>query len=258
MAQLIKLLDYVSRYEQDLTRYSNQFARLKQQRWEEKKAQNENKSDLETLKKQFFQDLFVNQLRWASSTAFEISDLDPTYESDPLLKQLLLKLPDTYFLMYHPVFQIDQAPIELEAILITPLEIFCLSFLKGEKDDIYQASRERFWNVVRGDRTEKVISPMISLKRTKNIVDRLTKRILPVRQLIITFDGYVDFLPDSPYVECLDKRNVAQWFQEQAKNPSPLKSLQIKATRQLLNQTRTEYYERDADSTISWEIKQID
>lgn len=258
MAQLIKLSDYVSRYELDLTRYSNQFSRLKQQRWEEKKAQNANRIDHETLKKQFFQELFFYQLRWASSTAYDISDLDPKYESDPVLKQLLLKLPDTYLLMYHPVFQFESAPIELEAILITPLEIYCLAFLIGEIDDVYQASRERFWTVFRGEKTYKVLSPLISLKRSKHIVDRLTKGILPVKQLILTMNGYVEFLPDSPYLACLDKRNVDKWFQEQARNPSPLKSSQIKATRLLLNQTRTEYYDRHAESTISWEIKQSD
>jgi len=251
MAQLIKLSDYVSRYELDLTRYSNQFARLKQQRWEEKKAENESRVDLDTLKKQFYQDVFHYQLRWASSTAYEISDLDPKYESDQILKQLLFKLPDTYLLMYHPVLQIEQAPVELEAVLITPLEIFCLAFLKGEKDDIYQAGRDRFWTVFRGKETDKVLSPLISLKRSKNIVDKLTKKILPVKQLIVALNGYVEFFPDSPYLECLDKRNVDQWFQEQARNPSPLKSLQIKAARMLLDQTRTEYYDRHDESTIS-------
>lgn len=46
MAQLIKLSDYVSRYELDLTKYSNQFARLKQQRWEEKKLKMKTESIL--------------------------------------------------------------------------------------------------------------------------------------------------------------------------------------------------------------------
>jgi hypothetical protein len=37
MAQLIKLLDYVSRYETDLYRYPSQFVRLKKQQWEKMK-----------------------------------------------------------------------------------------------------------------------------------------------------------------------------------------------------------------------------
>lgn len=39
MAQLVKLLDYVSRYENDLTRYPTQFLRLKQYQWNRMKIQ---------------------------------------------------------------------------------------------------------------------------------------------------------------------------------------------------------------------------
>lgn len=39
MAQLIKLQDYISRYEIDLARYPTQFIRLKQNQWERIKYQ---------------------------------------------------------------------------------------------------------------------------------------------------------------------------------------------------------------------------
>ncbi len=45
MAQLIKLQDYVSRYENDLYRYPSQFVRLKKQQWEKLKQQWENPED---------------------------------------------------------------------------------------------------------------------------------------------------------------------------------------------------------------------
>ncbi len=38
MAQLIKLQDYVSRYEQDIYRYPSQFIKLKKQQWDKLKA----------------------------------------------------------------------------------------------------------------------------------------------------------------------------------------------------------------------------
>lgn len=38
MAQLIKMQDYISRYEQDIYRYPTQFARLKKQQWDKLKA----------------------------------------------------------------------------------------------------------------------------------------------------------------------------------------------------------------------------
>ena len=37
MAQLVKLLDYVSRYENDLSRYPTQYIRLKKYQWERMK-----------------------------------------------------------------------------------------------------------------------------------------------------------------------------------------------------------------------------
>ena len=39
MAQLVKLQDYISRYEVDLTRYPTQFIRLKKGQWERVKDQ---------------------------------------------------------------------------------------------------------------------------------------------------------------------------------------------------------------------------
>lgn len=263
MAQLIKLQDYVSRYELDLTRYSNQFVRLKQQRWQEKKAEQgmttpSSDRNLTIVKNEFFNELFLNQLRWASSTPYEKSLLAPRYESDSLLRQLLQQLPDTHLLLYDPVFQIDQAPIELEAVLITPLMVYCLSFLKGQNDDIFQASRDRFWNVWRDEKQTKVISPFLSLQRSKTIVSKLTNKLLPIKQIIIASNGYVDHFQALPNVECHDKRTFQQWIQSQV-TYAPMKSSQIKVARQLLDNTRTEYYERIEDesslnSTISWEI----
>ena len=46
MAQLVKMLDYVSRYEQDLSRYPTQYIRLKKYQWERMRAQWENGADL--------------------------------------------------------------------------------------------------------------------------------------------------------------------------------------------------------------------
>lgn len=260
MAQLIKLQDYVSRYEQELTKYSNQYVRLKQQRWQEKKEKSgitdsTNQKRMQKVKAEFLNDMYANQLRWASSTALEKSQLAPQYETDQLLRHLLQELPDTYLLMYDPVFQIGEAPIELEAVLITPLEIYCLSFLKGEKDDIYQASSERFWNVWRDEKQIKVINPLISVQRTHNVVSRLTKNLLTIKQMLIAHDGYVDHFHEW-HIDCIDKRNFQQWIDQHKTNPTPMKALQVKATRTLLNYTRTEYYERINDSTISWEINQ--
>lgn len=48
MAQLIKLQDYISRYEKDLNRYPTQFIRLKKMQWERMKQQWESGGDIPT------------------------------------------------------------------------------------------------------------------------------------------------------------------------------------------------------------------
>ncbi len=51
---------------------------------------------------------------------------------------LAQKLPDSYFVMYHPVLQIQQASVELSIIIISPLEIFCAAFMEAEEDSVYR------------------------------------------------------------------------------------------------------------------------
>lgn len=58
---------------------------------------------------------------------------------------LAQKLPDSYFVMYHPVLQIQQASVELSIVIISPLEIFCAAFMEAEEDSVYIGS-----NIVSG------------------------------------------------------------------------------------------------------------
>lgn len=62
-----------------------------------------------------------------------------------MLKMLAQKSPDSYFVMYHPVLQIQQASVELSMIIISPLEIFCAAFMEAEEDTVYIGSKHRFW-----------------------------------------------------------------------------------------------------------------
>ncbi len=61
-----------------------------------------------------------------------------------MLKMLAQKSPDSYFVMYHPVLQIQQASVELSMIIISPLEIFCAVFMEAEEDSVYIGSKHRF------------------------------------------------------------------------------------------------------------------
>ena len=230
MAQLVKLLDYISRYENDLTRYPNQFLRLKRYQWERMKIQWETGSvhsmsegvpeeevkekrrlssffrfwgsrseeqeleeqepetaekeadfefrpnivytpdTLEELRKLYLDQLFHFQIKWASSTLMDKSRVDPKYIRDSLLRSFTQSLPDSYLLFYHPIIKLQKAPIELDIIIITPLECMCITVLEEEDLAAFSGSSDRFWTKRFRDKETKLLNPLISLNRMGKIV----------------------------------------------------------------------------------------
>jgi hypothetical protein len=309
MAQLIKLQDYVSRYETDLYRYPSQFVRLKKQQWEKmkqhwengdlpkpsppvqewadeeknsmkdklfslfKKKEDEDEEEVipepsdedlhldmdagqdihseEELKASFLNLVFDFQLRWASSTITEKSYVDNSYHYDERLRYLLQRFPDNIFVMYNPVLKIKNAPVELETVLITPTGIWCLTFLEFEEGTAYVGSGERFWVKKWGDREEKVLNPLIGLKRMERIVHQITRHAgveLPIYQAVISRNGYIDY-PQSPVgIQFLDKRIHHEWFQQQRSSSSPIKSVQLKAAQAIMEYCQTTSFKR-----LQWE-----
>ena len=309
MAQLIKLQDYVSRYETDLYRYPSQFVRLKKQQWEKMKQHWENgdlpepsppvqeladeeknsmkdklfslfkkkedgneeetipqpsDEDLhldmdagqdihseEELKASFLNLVFDFQLRWASSTITEKSYVDNSYHYDERLRYLLQRFPDNIFVMYNPVLKIKNAPVELETVLITPTGIWCLTFLEFEEGTAYIGSGERFWVKKWGEREEKVLNPLIGLKRMERIVHQIIRYAgveLPIYQAVISRNGYIDY-PLSPVgIQFLDKRIHHEWFQQQRSSSSPIKSVQLKAAQAIMEYCQTTSFKR-----LQWE-----
>lgn len=254
MAQLLKLQDYISRYEQDLNKYLNQFIRVKQRRWDEYKEKlahnNLHGEQFKKIRLKFLDELYLHQLRWASSTIAEKSQLAARYEHDSILKLLLQTLPDTHLVFYDPIFKIENASVEMEAIIVTPTMVYCLAFLKGKEDDIYLANKERFWKVIRGEQELKVVSPFLSLKRSENVIRKLTANAniaLPIKKIILAPDGYVDHFQEFLSIECHDKRSIREWQKKTAGDPSPIKSKQVKIARILLENSMTESYLRDEE-----------
>ncbi|MGC4376046.1 hypothetical protein WD019_03785 [Fictibacillus sp. Mic-4] len=230
MAQLVKLEDYVSRYELDLYRYQGQFIRLKKKRLQQ--LENKNEKTIEQFKNQ----LYHFQLNWASSTVREISKVDPRYAHNRLLKWLTTELPDNYFLFFNPVFLVKNAPVQLDIIVVGPRLIWMIVFLEGN-DAIFQEQSKRFWVKLDKDRKLKIVNPHLSLQRMHYCTNEWIaafKEQLRVKKAIVAKDGFIDKPSGWEGTEYVDKRTFFDWLVSVKKEPSPIKSHQLKLVDRML------------------------
>lgn len=304
MAQLVKLLDYVSRYENDLSRYPTQYIRLKNSQWKRMKTQWEHGADLsdwrqvpeeteeqaeegkwysplfrlfgnrkgrledaepieaekdgqddvdvldfnpniiyhpeneQQLRKLYVDQLFHFQLKWASSTMMEKSNLDPGFMKDSLLRSFTQQLPDSYFLFYYPILKVKKAPVELDILLITPIECLCITVLEGEDAAAFIGDGERFWTKKYGDKETKILNPLIGLNRMEKIVSGIFAAQdidFPIKKLVISRNGYIDY-PGVPFdTAVIDRRTYEEWFASLRKSTVPMKFNQFKAAQSILD-----------------------
>lgn len=301
MAHLIKLEDYISRYQFDIYRYPNQFTRLKKERWNFLKAEWEeekvpitsilefdevdeeeevvpesnvmkraiakvrglykfkhdpafmndekprnNQYDhihtIEQLKKMFSDEMFDSQIRWASSSLLEHSNVSPHYRHDRWLRFFAQKLPDNYLVLYEPIFFIKQAPVEMGTMIISPTEIYCIALIEGKESSVFDATADRFWIEHVDKEHRKVLSPVVALNRSASIISGIlaeAKLTLPVKKVVLAPDTFIDVKAQGLRVEFIDKRFFKEWHEKLVKHPSPLKSAQLKVAKELLEQCKT-------------------
>lgn len=300
MAHLIKLEDYISRYQFDIHRYPSQFTRLKKERWHNLKLEwelgenplnaevehaiekeelskwkqaiqklksfrttkqefeiieetpiepplRERVETIEELKAMFRNELFLSQLKWASTSLLEQSRMNPKYKYDELLRTLTLNIPDNYFLMYRPIFLIKQAPVDFDLVLIGPTTIYCIVVLEGRDNSLFEGSSERFWTEYRSGKEKKVLSPYLALNRMAGIlVDILATEDVnfPIKKIVLAPNHIVDYSSANMPFEIVDRRVYAQWFEKIVRQPTPIKSTQIKVTKALLHYCHTTAYKR--------------
>jgi hypothetical protein len=309
LAQLIKLQDYITRYEADIYRYPNQYIRLKKQQWNtyqemlrnpvdikspspnahtevtsskdgrlislmksfRKKEQedesftvnilnvdNEHEEEwelprvtgsktAEESKQQFLDSILPLQLKWASSTIREMSYLQKNYKREWLLKYFLQRFPDTFFVMYKPIFLVKQAPVELEIILITPNEIMVLYYMEEQEESVVLGNNDRFWSIREREKERKIVNPTISLNRMGAIIKNILPLYdvsLPVTKLLLHPKGYIDITDGPADVQVVDKRTYAKWFEKMRANKLPLKHSQLKAAGALLSHCQSTYIDR--------------
>jgi hypothetical protein len=316
MGQLIKLQDYISRYEQDIFTYPSRFVRLKKQQWDQTKANwetegqdasnlsfsadnleweeeekpaflqkitnlfkhdrkgtepDENSASLSDqddssffasftykpdtineLKQQFLDQLYRFQLKWASSTVFEKSLFQSKYYFEENLKFFLQRFPDTFLILYRPIFLLKKAPVEADVIMLTPTETWCITFVEEEDSAVFVGSGERFWLKRTNKGEKKVLNPLLTLNRTEGIVRNIYNAHdidFPIQKLVISRNGYFDY-PSAPFdIKFADVRHFEQWFQSMRSFKSPLKAVQLNSAKALLLYCQTTSMKR-----MEWEV----
>lgn len=313
MAQLVKLLDYISRYENDLTRYPNQFLRLKRYHWDRMKIQweqgsehtmweqvseekekkglssllrffsprQEEQEDFETeelveeddfgfnpnivhapdtieqLYKLYLDQLFHFQIKWASSTLVDKSRVAPKYMRDSLLRSFAQELPDSYLLFYNPIIKLQKAPVELDIIIVTPVECMCITVLEEEDLAAFIGSSDRFWTKRFRDKESKLLNPLISLNRMGKIVSQLFKEKgtdFPIKKYLISRNSYIDYPTSAFDVKVIDRRTYAEWFSSIGALTTPLKFAQFQAAQIILDVGQTtavsQLFEHEEDGEV--------
>ncbi|WP_188456489.1 NERD domain-containing protein [Virgibacillus oceani] len=284
MAQLIKLQDYISRYEWNAYRYPSQYIRLKQDNWKklyalwndsldkdiEEKLEDESISafsrvksfmkrevdqeaqvktpslpDSELALKQYFLDkLFPVQLKWATSTVTDVSIMEQKYDHDPMLKFFLQRFPDTYLLMYYPIFNVKKAPIEGEIVFISPVGIEVIYLLEEGRSATIMAGDDRTWEV---GSNKKILSPLLALKRTEQIIKSIlhvNEAEFPVRKIVLSQTNHIVYRNEPYNTKIIGKHEYGEWFDKKRKLVSTLKNRQLKAAELLLNHCQTSSVKR--------------
>lgn len=258
MAQLIKLKDYISRYEWNSQRYASEYIRLKQRKWREVQQSlpgdyvTSTESDFqgeflkdqtgvsdqsitiqtseEKLKQKFLDQMFPLQLKWATSTIANLSIWDEKYKYDQTLKYFLQRFPDIYFLMYEPIFNVRNATVDGELILINPFGIDIIHLLEKQPDAKFIAGDHRTWFIEEDNEKKTIISPLITLNRTEHIVKGILRSEeidFPVNKLVMSRTNDIVFLSEPYGTNIIGKFQYEEWFNHKRQLTSMLKHNQL-------------------------------
>ncbi|MCI1856832.1 MAG: NERD domain-containing protein [Sporolactobacillus sp.] len=245
MAQLIKVRQCVSRYQLDLTRYMNRFLRLKGRR----QAQWRN-----AAMSGFDDWLYRMQLEWATKTAERTSECPEELQRDGDLQKLLRILSDRSLLLYRPVLLTGQAAVQLDSLLLTDDEIWCVHVLKGEAGSVFQEISERKWQEIVNGGTRELLNPLIALKRTRAVVEAFCRKCgvagLSVVAAVYAPDGYIEFVPGERGIRFVDRRSKRDWFTQINRHTFMVKKDQALIAEGLLRHCETVDKERFSDATF--------
>src|SRR5699024_8194597 len=117
-----------------------------------------------------------------------------------------------------------------------------ISFLNKDPAAIIKATNDRTWIVEEGRTQNKIISPLIGLKRTEQIVQSILQAHhidMPVSKTILSQTNHI-MCHSPPYqTSMIGKRDYERWFYDKRSVQSPLKNMQLKAMGALLSHCQT-------------------
>ncbi|WP_368655220.1 NERD domain-containing protein [Ornithinibacillus sp. 4-3] len=274
LAQLIKILDCISRYEWNVYRYPSQFIRLKQDHWNKlnrlrQEQQHDDQSIYSTLlqtedkvKRYFLDKLFPIQMKWATSTVAEVSFLNREYYLDKKLRYLLQRFPDIYLVMYYPIFSIKKAIIDGPIIMISPIGIELITFVDRDPNQVIYASEERMWLVESLEEQDTMLNPLIELRRAEHIIKSILQANdlnFPIQKTVLSQNNNIVFHNNPYQTRLIGKLQYDKWFQEKRRLSSSLKNIQLRVAEALLKRCvttaiRRPEWEEDEDPFSKSEI----
>jgi len=304
---LIKLRDYISRYELNPFHYPTQFIRLKRDNWNKllqlwedeneqqrtaeilakqaleksssrfrwnlfaQKDNTEEQKDVfkrqlpkakEQLRQYFLNRLFPFQLKWATSTLTQVSYTDQEHLYDAQLKFFLQHFPDIYLVMYYPIFNIKKAPVDAEIIMISPINIEIITILNETPGSGITVTDERTWVVEKSNSAKKIISPIISLKRTEQIVESILQKYeltFGITKTVLAQDVHFVYVTEPYKVNLVGKNEYDEWYKQKRQLSGSLKGVQLKvmealARHCLTTSVRRPEWEQEDDEHLSFLI----
>ncbi|MCM3673609.1 hypothetical protein M3699_06865 [Peribacillus simplex] len=94
-------------------------------------------------------------------------------------------------------FYLKNAPVEVEVILLTPVDAWCITFQEAEEDAAFIGSSGRFCVRRHHEHPDKkVLNPLLGANRMTNIVSQLFELYevnMPIKKVILSRNGYVDY-----------------------------------------------------------------
>lgn len=194
------------------------------------------------LRHYFLDQLFPLQFKWATSTVSKVSFVSSNAVRDQDLQYLLRRFPDTFLIMYRPVFNVKNTSIESETIFISPIGIEIIHFIEEPSDATIVAGNDRTWSVELKDNSHSILNPIIAVKRTEQIIRSILKTkgiTFPIKKTILSRVNSFTYVTEPYQVQLIDKNEYTDWLEEQRVLQSPLKADQLKVAELLLKYTET-------------------